>query len=860
MPPVFPVNRVLDDEGDRIVPHSGGTQGGEFDGVHGDLSGRNAENSHPGTAISLSPSGFDGNLDGDVTDVQKLADAVDDLDMGGEGAALPAGGTTGQALVKASEADGDVVWDDLPDAEPLPPGGTTGQALVKASEVDGDAEWGDIAEVPGGGTTGQALVKTGDSDGQVGWDDLPDALPPGGTTGQALVKASEADGDAEWGDIESGGTTARQAGWLDYLTEAHVDLNSSLPQWATGLPEGRFIGLAGQTEPEENGVYTTDGEGGITPLTIDDRSFWHVVNLVPSNTPDNHVEVNDARIWDSPYFTDTEYVVARRAQPWQWVGPADLDAHFLRARRDYYTAPPVEFTASPGATNIASAFPGEDFGVPDAFADVTVDPWTLLEVAAGSSATFTFHPDDSAVLVSGFKIAHTPLFPTETGDGGVSYRLAVAVFDNADVLVGKYLVDNVGGPFIVEMSDRYDSTLSDLRVEVCVVNDSDERLMQLTEFTVEALTYVVGWGISDRPLSDPLAEWVETNVTPTLNGLSNQVDDLDSTVGDLADDVSDIQGVLGDVGDRTSVTALIPETRPATDLGAFTGTFLDESSDMDLPDVFFAFDEAGAAVGGFWFTPAPPIPGATLRGVSVAGLVVDWGSASDVGVSVLINDGVTPLSGSATVNGEGWIVNPGETSAFLPADPGPAVSFDVTLTLDTPIEPTGDAPPLFGFIVPAVGDSPVPVTSISVAEITWEWAVPAAALVEAFQPKWTRTTSQVTTESLADDAADDTTVELAAGYRVLAVETDVPARVRLYATTAHQAADSARGIGVDPEGNHGVYLDVVTTSEVLTVVTSPAVDGVSMADPPTADIPVTITNLSGGTAAVTATFTWIRTE
>ncbi len=56
----------------------------------------------------------------------------------GGGSGVPAGGTTGQSLVKRSDADGDVTWSEV---SGLPDGGSAGQALVKASDADGDVTW-----------------------------------------------------------------------------------------------------------------------------------------------------------------------------------------------------------------------------------------------------------------------------------------------------------------------------------------------------------------------------------------------------------------------------------------------------------------------------------------------------------------------------------------------------------------------------------------------------------------------------------------------------------------------------------------------------------------------------------------------
>jgi len=56
----------------------------------------------------------------------------------GAGSGVPAGGTTGQALVKKSSTDGDVEWKAI---NSIPDGGTTGQVLAKKSNTDKDVEW-----------------------------------------------------------------------------------------------------------------------------------------------------------------------------------------------------------------------------------------------------------------------------------------------------------------------------------------------------------------------------------------------------------------------------------------------------------------------------------------------------------------------------------------------------------------------------------------------------------------------------------------------------------------------------------------------------------------------------------------------
>jgi len=121
-----------------------------------------------------------------------------------------------------------------------------------------------------------------------------------------------------------------------------------------------------------------------------------------------------------------------------------------------------------------------------------------------------------------------------------------------------------------------------------------------------------------------------------------------------------------------------------------------------------------------------------------------------------------------------------------------------------------------------------------------------------------RTTSNVTTSSLATNATEDITITLKPGYRLLKVETDVPARIRVYDSTDSRTADASRTIGTDPQGDHGVILDFVTTDADLSLWLSPVVDGYT--SDASDNVPLAITNLSSSTDTVTITFIWVRSE
>jgi hypothetical protein len=103
--------------------------------------------------LNLGTVADDGTGDKLRTGGQKIKDNFDEL----YAVKVPAGGTAGQLLAKASPADGDFVWADAPEAGiSIPPGGAAGQILAKASGVDYDVAW---VDAPSGGGGGSGLDK-----------------------------------------------------------------------------------------------------------------------------------------------------------------------------------------------------------------------------------------------------------------------------------------------------------------------------------------------------------------------------------------------------------------------------------------------------------------------------------------------------------------------------------------------------------------------------------------------------------------------------------------------------------------------------------------------------------------------------
>lgn len=115
------------------------------------------------------------------------------------------------------------------------------------------------------------------------------------------------------------------------------------------------------------------------------------------------------------------------------------------------------------------------------------------------------------------------------------------------------------------------------------------------------------------------------------------------------------------------------------------------------------------------------------------------------------------------------------------------------------------------------------------------------------------------TSSLIAGATEVGSVSAFPGWRVIRLEINRPARVRLYPTIAQRDADLIRGIGVKPKGNSGRLLEVVTFPGGLTWDMNPTVD-LASADPADPTFFSSVTNLDSVTGPVVTTYTYVRTE
>lgn len=111
--------------------------------------------------------------------------------------------------------------------------------------------------------------------------------------------------------------------------------------------------------------------------------------------------------------------------------------------------------------------------------------------------------------------------------------------------------------------------------------------------------------------------------------------------------------------------------------------------------------------------------------------------------------------------------------------------------------------------------------------------------------------------ALAEDSTH--TVTLAKSYRIISLQADRACRVRLYSTAAQRAADLARPLGLDPSGDHGLIMEVVFTA-AGTIRLAPQPGGSNLEAVPSANIPISVQNRSGGASAVQLTFIYLSQE
>jgi hypothetical protein len=120
-----------------------------------------------------------------------------------------------------------------------------------------------------------------------------------------------------------------------------------------------------------------------------------------------------------------------------------------------------------------------------------------------------------------------------------------------------------------------------------------------------------------------------------------------------------------------------------------------------------------------------------------------------------------------------------------------------------------------------------------------------------------RTTTSVTTASIANGASDNVSITIPATYALLKIQTSHAAWVTLYTDTASRTSDASRTENTDPLPGTGVVAEVIT-SGATTQLISPGTRG--FRSDGTGTSYARIKNKSGATAAITVTLTYVKLE
>jgi hypothetical protein len=140
-------------------------------------------------------------------------------------------------------------------------------------------------------------------------------------------------------------------------------------------------------------------------------------------------------------------------------------------------------------------------------------------------------------------------------------------------------------------------------------------------------------------------------------------------------------------------------------------------------------------------------------------------------------------------------------------------------------------------------------------------AVTSSLDYKARNGSFVRKTASTTTDALAADASDTgKTLALGKACMAIKVATDYPAWVRIYSTVTAQTADAERTIDTDPTGEHGVLLEVLTTTDNLSLNLSPMAACFSLEEAPGTTLAVTVVNKDTVERAITVTVTVIPIE
>lgn len=124
---------------------------------------------------------------------------------------------------------------------------------------------------------------------------------------------------------------------------------------------------------------------------------------------------------------------------------------------------------------------------------------------------------------------------------------------------------------------------------------------------------------------------------------------------------------------------------------------------------------------------------------------------------------------------------------------------------------------------------------------------------------YNRSFFSTSTGSLASSASENLTLQMFKSYVLLEVYSSHAAWIRLYTDGTSRTLDQTRDISEDPAPGSGVIAEIITT-EAGTQKITPFVFGGNLDNPANTNTYLRITNLSGGTAAISVGFNLIRLE
>jgi hypothetical protein len=290
-------------------------------------------------------------------------------------------------------------------------------------------------------------------------------------------------------------------------------------------------------------------------------------------------------------------------------------------------------------------------------------------------------------------------------------------------------------------------------------------------------------------------------------------------------------------------------------------------SGIALTDLSVSVAAAGSSTlaydnlsGVFTYTP-PDLSGYALT--SSLSAVATSGSYTDLTDQPTLFDGAysslsgAPTNVSAFTNDAGYITGYTETDPEFTASPASGITSTQITNWDTAYG-WGDHS-VEGYLTSYTETDPVfaasAAGSITTTDVSnWNTAFGWGDHAGAGYLVPTINTTSGTTASIADNASANLDLTGGRAYVLYKIQTSAAAWVRVYTSAAARTADVSRAQGVDPTTNSGVIAEVITAG-AETVVFAPAVNGFNDEGPTTDVMPIAVTNLSGGDAAITVTVT-----